>query len=558
MYFRWALLAALPSLAASSPTPRQRERRQTSTNSSSDLLTDISIVQQYWGQITPYADNAEDYFGVSDVGLPDGCQVEQAHLLQRHGARFPGGTFDDGPNDANFAAKVMNWTQTKSSSQFTGPLGFLNSYRYELARDYLTGIGASQSFMAGVTFWNRYGRTLYNATQGQVAYNATYGNGTNRPKLTLRTTGQSRIENTQISWALGFFGPSYQFTPDPSLANFSNPFNVVIVPEGGTENNTLASYDSCFNDNNPVTGYLGDLDLLSYLPLYLSSAQSRLSQYVPSGFNLTINDTYAMQSICAYESNYLGRSDFCTLFTEDEWSGFESTLDIEYFYDYSYGNPTGRAQGIGYLQELLARLQSQYITVSNSSVNSSLTNNSRSFPLGQKFYADFSHDDIIISVLTAASLDYLRDPPSLTQYPPDPNRHFILSHLTPFSARLVTEVIGCGSGKPVPKNSSQTQYYPTQYGYSASDATHKFIRMRLNNGILPLSTIRGGYCGNRSDGMCPLSSFLKSQASAYDASNYDYVCFANYTIDYPNNGTDYDGTLFSGNARQRRGTLRQW
>ena len=75
--------------------------------------------------------------------------------------------------------------------------------------------------------------------------------------------------------------------------------------------------------------------------------------------------------------------------------------------------------------------------------------------------------------------------------------------------------------------------------------------MRLNNGILPLSTIRGGYCGDRTDGLCPLSAFITSQNSAYDASNYDFVCFGNYTIDYPNNGTDYDGTFFSGSARKR-------
>ncbi len=81
----------------------------------------------------------------------------------------------------------------------------------------------------------------------------------------------------------------------------------------------------------------------------------------------------------------------------------------------AYGNPTGRAQGLGYLQELTARLTNQFITSSNSSVNSSLTNNSATFPLGQRFYADFTHDDIIVSVLTAMSVDYFKDPPSLTQ-----------------------------------------------------------------------------------------------------------------------------------------------
>jgi len=35
-----------------------------------------------------------------------------------------------------------------------------------------------------------------------------------------------------------------------------------------------------------------------------------------------------------------------------------------------------------------------------------------------------------------------------------------------------------------------------------------------------------------------LSDFLASQATAYEQSNYDYACFANYTINYPNNGTD--------------------
>ncbi len=40
-----------------------------------DLLTDITQIQRHWGQLAPYADNVENYFGVEYVGLPDGCQV---------------------------------------------------------------------------------------------------------------------------------------------------------------------------------------------------------------------------------------------------------------------------------------------------------------------------------------------------------------------------------------------------------------------------------------------------------------------------------------------------
>jgi hypothetical protein len=35
----------------------------------------------------------------------------------------------------------------------------------------LTGVGAVTEANAGATFWNRYGRTLYYATVGQLAYN---------------------------------------------------------------------------------------------------------------------------------------------------------------------------------------------------------------------------------------------------------------------------------------------------------------------------------------------------------------------------------------------------
>lgn len=416
-----------------------------------------------------------------------------------------------------------------------------------MGESYLTGLGAATEFSSGVAFWNRYGRTLYNASVAQLAYNATSSNGTARPKPVLRTTGQSRIENSQINWALGFFGTSFQRIPDPTLKNFTDGdlFDVVIIPEGGTENNTLASYDSCLNEGVSGIGDLGDQDLEKYIPKYLADATKRMQAYVPSGFNFTVNDTYAMQSICAYETNYIGSSDFCNFFTEDEWAGFENTLDIEYFYDYAAGNPTGRAQGIGYVQELIARLTNQYITSSNSSVNSTITNNAQDFPLGRPFYADFSHDDIIISVLTAMSLDYFREAPSLTQYPPDPKRHFNLGKMTPFGARLVTEVVGCGSADPVAVHNHRTQYYPTQYGYNAKNATHKFIRMRLNNGILPLDTIRGGACVGRTDGLCAMDKFLSSQSNAYALSNYDYACFGNYTIINPTNGNDYDGTIFA-------------
>lgn len=220
------------------------------------------------------------------------------------------------------------------------------------------------------------------------------------------------------------------------------------------------------------------------------------------------------------------------------------------YYLYSYGNPTGRAQGIGYLQELMARIRHQFIASSNSSVNATLDDNPTTFPLGQQIYADFSHDDIIISVLTAMSLDYLKDAPTTSKFPPSADNHFTLSRLTPFGANLITEVIGCGASDPEPVERRRVAYAPGQYGYEASNSSYKFVRMRLNNGILPLNTIRGGQCGDatsgRLDGLCALDSFLESQESAFELSNYAFACFGNYTLANSTTGIDYDGTIVQG------------
>lgn len=45
------------------------------TVAAQELLTDITQIQRYWGQISTYADKPENYFGVDYVGLPNGCQI---------------------------------------------------------------------------------------------------------------------------------------------------------------------------------------------------------------------------------------------------------------------------------------------------------------------------------------------------------------------------------------------------------------------------------------------------------------------------------------------------
>lgn len=219
------------------------------------------------------------------------CAKEQVHTLQRHAQREPITYEDDGLNNERFSEKVSNFTSNVYAGGFTGPLDFLNTYSYEMtSRGYLLGSGAVTEMAAGASFWSKYGRILYNATAGQLGYDSTFANGTTRPKPVLRTTGQARIENSMLNWALGFFGSTIQASPDLTLSNLTDIYETVIIPEGGTENNTLASYDSCTNEyaTNEV-GYLGDNLVWTYLPKYLQDATARMQEYAPEGFVFTVN-----------------------------------------------------------------------------------------------------------------------------------------------------------------------------------------------------------------------------------------------------------------------------
>ena len=71
------------------------------------------------------------------------------------------------------------------------------------------------------------------------------------------------------------------------------------------------------------------------------------------------------------------------------------SMDLQFWYGSSFGSPVARVQGIGYIQELVARLTHTPIPVHNSSTNATLDDNPTTFPLGQSLYVDATHDTVI-------------------------------------------------------------------------------------------------------------------------------------------------------------------
>ncbi|KAK4704915.1 hypothetical protein P7C70_g1287, partial [Phenoliferia sp. Uapishka_3] len=451
-------------------------------------------------------------------------------------------TGEDGTNDEILVAKLLNISTTEGGAPFLGPLEFLNTYVYQLGLSLLVPSGSAMEYQSAADFWNTRGRLLFNATAGQAYYNATYQNGSSRPTLVLRTTSQARILASEQAWAAGFFGPT----------NTSAQYDLVEIKEGGGANDTLAL--DCVNSDVAAIGYTGDDAVFEFIPLYLQEATERMNNYLVNGaISFNVNDTYAMQSICTYEYATFGDSEFCYLFTEQEWAGFEYSLDLEYYYDFSFGQATGRAQGIGYVEEMIARLKGKPVAATNTNVNKTIDDDPAKFPIGEKLYMDMSHDDVQVSVITALGVKYFQGELPITASAPSPSRPFRISYMTPFASRLNTEVIGCTSASPLELKKNKVLYSPNQNGYDPALATNKFIRMTWNGGVVPLATIEGEYndstlscllltehCHRWSvrrsyrrivSLVCLLVFTVYFQVNASITANYDYACTGNYTLD---------------------------
>lgn len=170
--------------------------------------------------------------------------------------------------------------------------------------------------------------------------------------------------------------------------------------------------------------------------------------------------------------------------------------------------------GIGYQQEVIARLQNHTLGYSGSQINVTLDSSTETFPLNQSLYFDFSHDTNIISVLTAFGLrQFAEDLPT----DKNPGKHeFTISHMAPFGARLDIEIIK--APKPLA---------PNRDGYLDGKET-KYIHFVLNQRTVPLGKSFSECGADRKDGWCELDTFLKVQEGMADKAQYDHACFGDY------------------------------
>lgn len=445
----------------------------------------------YWGNLGPWY-SVGGAFGLPETSpqIPAGCDLEQVHILFRHGARYP----TAGSSPGVFATALHAAATNGRGFSATGPLEFLNTWTYKLGTDVLTPFGREQPFDLGVGFRVKYGSLLNKFTSIPV----------------FRTTSMDRMVASLSNFAVGFFG----------VPEYLTSYHEEIIIEATGYNNTLSPYETCTNANNDVGGNIGNYASGNWTQIYLKETTKRLQKYL-KGYKLTPNDVYAMQEMCSYETVALGYSEFCGLFTEEEWRGFEYSIDLSFWYGQGPGSPNSAARGVGYVQELVARLTKTPLTVFDTNLNGTLDGNPITFPLDQPIYADATHDVVIASIITALNFTTMaaNGPLPWDRIPVGQTYH--VQDIAAYSSNLVGQVLSC----PASEKSKEKQ---------------KYIRFLLNDGGVPLTGISHCETPNK-DGLCLLDNFVQGMRERIAEIDYAYDCLGNYTI--PNPDTIIDGRM---------------
>nr|GAT46630.1 phytase [Mycena chlorophos] len=420
------------------------------------VATDLTTL---WGAYSPY-------FASGTYELPPkGCTIDQVNILERHGARYP----TSGATPAIVAAvqKLQNATS------YADPrFDFLKDFTYTLGADSLVPFGAIQSQQAGALAYHRYSKLV---TKDQLPF--------------VRSDSKQRVVDSATNWTAGFSAASfYEY----------NPVLAVVLSESG--NDTL-------DDSGCPNAGSSDLQTSAWIDASSSPLTQRLNSAAP-GANLNGNDTYNLMSMCAFHTVATAKgaeltlSPFCALFEDGDFEDFEYYMDLDKYYGTGYGGYLGAVQGVGYVNELIARLTDSPVKDSTQT-NSTLDSEPATFPLNRTIYADFSHDDELAAIYAAMGLFNQSVP--LNPVERTIGRTWVASRLVPFAARMVVERMDCevAAGAPV-----------------------KALRIFVNDALQPLEFCRARFGDGWPVGICSVDDFVQSQGYARQNGDGDWQkCF---------------------------------
>ena len=310
--------------------------------------------------------------------MSDGCRISFVQILSRHGARDP--TLS---KSASYNATIQ---KIKSKvSKFSGPYAFLANYKYTLGADQLTTFGQQEMVNSGFKFYTRYQDLAEDFTPF------------------IRASGQGRVIESAHNFSQGY----HQAWLARKVARTTDeyPYPMIVISEAKGSNNTL-SHGLCREFEDGQDSDIAASAQKTWQAIFTPPITARLNAGL-KGVKLDASDTISMMDLCPFDTvaSTLGQvSPFCNLFTQTEWREYDYYQSLNKYYGYSSGNPLGPTQGVGFTNELIARMTDKPVD-DHTSVNHTLDDKQATFPtgVGQVLYADFSHDKYAISSSCALS-----------------------------------------------------------------------------------------------------------------------------------------------------------
>lgn len=213
------------------------------------------------------------------------------------------------------------------------------------------------------------------------------------------------------------------------------------IAEAADQNNTL-NHELCTVFEDSTTG--NDAQS-TWSSIFVPPITARLNKNLP-GTNLSDTDAISIMDLCPFNTvaSPSGTiSEFCHLFTPLEWRQYDYYQSLGKYYGYGNGNALGPTQGVGFTNELIARLTDTPVH-DDTSTNHTLDSNPETFPLGRKLYADFSHDNDMTGIFAALGLYNSTKPLSNTTLENTQQTNgFSASWTVPFAARAYVEKLKC-------------------------------------------------------------------------------------------------------------------
>ena len=341
-----------------------------STTASCDTIIDgyqcAPEMSHYWGQYSPYFSVPSEI----SADMPEGCEITFAQILSRHGARDP------------TAAKTVEYDALikkihTNVQHYERDYAFLKDYAYRLGADQLSVFGQQELVNSGIRFYDRY-KTL---ARDFIPF--------------VRASGQERVVQSGQNFSQGFHQAWLEDIGSTDRDTY--PYRIIIIPEKNGSNNTL-DHGRCKTFEEDPEYDVGSKAQKIWVEKFTPPIVARLNTNLP-GANLTAHEAIHFMDLCPLETvaSPAGEiSPFCNLFTIKEWHQFDYYQSLGKYYGFGNGNPLGPTQGVGFVNELIARMTQRPVD-DHTSVNHTLDDSNTTFPVGQEavLFADFSHDKLV-------------------------------------------------------------------------------------------------------------------------------------------------------------------